>query len=52
MVNITNTKSCPYISPPVYKPPHVLAHQKVLTNEYKPRAYIRRFTVVENWIKI
>ena len=21
MVNITNTKSCPYISPPVYKPP-------------------------------
>ena len=33
--NITNTKSCPYISPPVYKPPPM----------YKPRAYIRRFTV-------
>ena len=45
MVNIPNTKSYPYISPRVYKPPHVQAHQKVLTNEYKPRAYIRRFTV-------
>ena len=37
MVNITSTKSCPYISPPVYKPP--------FTNEYKLRAYIRSFTV-------
>ena len=38
MVNITNRKSCPYISPPYIRPPCI--------NEYKPRAYIQRFTVL------
>ena len=42
MVNITNTKSCLYISPPpsMYKIP-----KKWLRSGYKPLAYIRRFTV-------
>ena len=53
MINIINTKSCPYITPP-YKsppPPPCISPPKrliLLTNEYKPRAYIRKFTVRRN----
>ena len=43
MVNITNTKSCLYICPPYISPPPM--YKSAYTNEYKPRAYIRRFTV-------
>ena len=44
----TNTKDRQCISPPVYKPPLVYAHQKLLTKVYitiKSKAYSWRFTV-------
>ena len=36
MVNITNTKSCPYISPPVYKPPMYKPTKKCLRTNISP----------------
>ena len=33
--------------PSKYKPPRIYAPQKVLTKLYKPRAYIRDFTVLQ-----
>ena len=43
---ITSTMSFVYKPPPVYNPPPLcISPLKTLTNEYKPRRYIRTFTV-------
>jgi hypothetical protein len=42
----TNTKDRTCTRPLYMRLPPVLAHQKSLTKEYKPRAYSQRFTVL------
>ena len=50
MVNITNTKPCPYISPPVYKPPMYKPTKKCLRTNISPGLIFGGLRYMERYV--